>query len=203
MENIDSVYFINLDRRTDRLIEFTEQSKVYFTNTPVIRFPAILGGDLGCTKSHLEVLKLAKSKGEKYIIVFEDDFEFIVSKNVFEDQIKLIFELKKNNPNFDFKVAMLSYNALHKEEYNLFLDKTTNAQTCSGYLLNCDYINELIECWEEAVKLLALSGAHWLYTSDQSWKILQKEKWFLFKIRIGKQRASYSDLGSRFVDYGL
>jgi glycosyl transferase family 25 len=203
MENIDSVYFINLDHRTDRLSEFTDQSKAYFTNTPVIRFPAILGGALGCTKSHLEVLKLAKSKGEKYIIIFEDDFEFLVSKDVFEDQIKLLFDLKKNDSDFDFKVVMLSYYSVSTQEYNSFLDKTTNAQTCSGYLLNCDYINELIECWEEAVKLLALTGAHWLYISDQSWKVLQKEKWFLFKTRIGKQRASYSDLGSRFIDYGI
>jgi len=201
MENIDSVYFINLDHRKDRLKQFTEQIKDYFTNTPIIRIPAVLEGGIGCTKSHLKMLKLAKSKGEKYIIVFEDDFEFIVSRNVFEEQIKLLFELKKNEPNFDFKVVMLSYNAYHREEYNSFLDKTHNVQTTAGYLLNCDYINDLIECWENSVKLLEISNFYSLFSCDVAWKELQKENWFIYKTRIGKQRASYSDIEKRFIDY--
>jgi hypothetical protein len=42
------------------------------------------------------------------------------------------------------------------------------------------------------------------YTCDQSWKTLQeKDNWYCFKTRIGKQRKSYSDIQKTDVDYNV
>ena len=84
----DNIYCINLDSRKDRwqtcLDEF---NKVGLTNQ-VERFSGIKlsPGQAGCTKSHYELIKLAKSRGEKTILVLEDDFQFVNTEvwNLFE-----------------------------------------------------------------------------------------------------------------------
>jgi len=203
MNNIDHIYYINLDKRIDRKHEFEAQIPIFFNEIKdnVERFPAIFNsnGAIGCCSSHIEVLKKARTQGYKYIIIFEDDFQFIVTNTIFYNNIHKLFELVNNG--LDFKVVMLSYNALNKLHYNDLLDISTNVQTASGYLVNCKYIDELINCLENGLDMFCKTGKHWLYTNDQSWKTLQQDnKWFLFKERIGIQRPSFSDLGGCFVD---
>ena len=62
---------------------------------------------IGCTQSHLEIIKMAKQNNYKNILILEDDFTFTVSKDIFEEQIDLLF---KSNVNFD--ICMLSYNLI-------------------------------------------------------------------------------------------
>jgi GR25 family glycosyltransferase involved in LPS biosynthesis len=218
MENIDKIYYINLDHRLDRKKQFEQQIESHLQNNAntnanilldsrIERFAAIenIQGLLGCSMSHLEVIKKAKQANARYILVFEDDFEFIVSKDIFENNITNLFKLV--NAGLDFKVVMLAYNAQNifpcNDICNALLYKTTDVQTCAGYLVNSAYFDELIECWSEGVKLYQETGQDWIYCCDQYWKKLQKEKWFLFKTRIGKQCAGFSDCGKRFTDYGL
>ena len=208
MNKIDKIYYINLDSRLDRLEQFTQQINTYFSGgileARVERFPAIQHshGLLGCSMSHLEVIKKAKTAGSRYTLVFEDDFEFIVSRDIFETNINNFFNLVENN-NLDFKVAMLAYNANNHFEItnNDTLETTTDVQTCAGYLINSKYYDELIQCWEQGIQLYQTTWQDWIYGCDQYWKKLQHEKWYIFKTRIGKQRAGYSDCGKRFIDY--
>lgn len=207
MEYIDKIYYINLDHRTDRKIEIENELNTHFTSDDqhkIIRFPAIKHeqGLLGCSMSHLEVIKHARASNAKYIIVFEDDFEFLVSMEIFNDNITKLFQ-QVNENNLDFKVVMLAYNAINTYEIpnNDLLYATTNVQTCAGYLVNSKYFDELITCWEYGVAMYQQTWQDWIYCCDQYWKKLQNEKWYLFKTRIGKQRAGYSDCGKRNVDY--
>jgi glycosyl transferase family 25 len=206
MENIDRILYINLEKRTDRKKDIENELQTHLEiddySNKVERFNAILNeenGCVGCTSSHLEVLKLAKRRGYKYIIIFEDDFQFLVSKREFADNINKLFELV--NTGFDFKVVMLSYNAMNRNDYNEFLDITNNVQTASGYLVNCNYLDMLISCLEEGERMLIRTGHHWKYINDQIWKKLQGDKWYLFKQRIGRQKPGYSDLGKAFCDH--
>lgn len=210
MDNIDKIYYINLDYRTDRKEQFENQITTHFKDSilesRIERFPAIKHekGLLGCSMSHLEVIKKASQTNSKYIIVFEDDFEFIVSRETFLSNLKQLFQqVETETSGLDFKVVMLAYNANNRVEIenNNLLDSTTDVQTCAGYLVNSKYFDELIACWEEGVKMYQETGRDWIYCCDQYWKKLQKEKWFLFKTRIGKQRAGFSDCGLKFVDY--
>ena len=70
------------------------------------RFSAIENeeGIVGCGLSHLNVLKIAKERKYKNILILEDDFLFLVSSEKFFENLK---ELEKYK-NFD--VCMISYN---------------------------------------------------------------------------------------------
>ena len=209
MDNIDKIFYINLDTRIDRKLEFESQIEKYFglIKDRVQRFSAIYNslGLLGCTMSHLEVIKnikYLKQRGNiiNYAIIFEDDFQFTVDPDIFKTSIDKLFTLV-NVDGFDFKVVMLAYNAMNRERYNDLLDKTTNAQTASGYLINCKYLDEYIECLEIGLKLFIETGIDWLYCNDQYWKKIQNEKWYLFKPRLGIQRPGFSDCAQKFVDH--
>lgn len=207
MENIDKVFYINLDHRKDRRQQFTDEINKIFMGTVleerIERFPAIKHsiGLVGCGMSHLKIVKDAKEKGYKYIIIFEDDFQFLISQEQFIQNINNLFNYKNDNPTWDFKVVMLGYNTLNQTPFNDFLNITTEAQTASGYIVNSTHYDELIHCWEEGLNNFITTGMHWLYACDQCWKKIQNEKWYIFKQRIGLQRPSYSDCSNTFVNY--
>ena len=200
-KNIDKIMYINLDRRTDRREEIEKELDQF--ELPYERFSAIhssIKGIIGCTKSHLEIVKLAKERGYKNILILEDDFTFLVSKEEFENNLSLLFE---NNIPFD--VCFLSYNVYQSTETQYpFLHKGIDVQTASGYIVNNHYYDKLIEVWENTLPLLEQTHNTFLYANDMSWKIYQPhDNWYLFSQRIGKQRDSYSDNENRFTDYNV
>jgi glycosyl transferase family 25 len=190
--NIDHIFFINLDKRTDRREHIENEMRKYNLNAE--RYSAIYtphSGIIGCSFSHLNVLKLAKERGYKNVLILEDDFEFLVSKEEFELEIKKLF-----NSNIQFDVVMLSYII---QEYSdipncSFLKKVLNGQTASGYLVNGHYLDTLINLYEWSTKELEKNNEHWLYGNDACWKTLQPNgNWYFFVKKIGKQISDYSD----------
>jgi len=202
--HIDRIIYINLDYRQDRKEEIEKEIQKMDLTDKTERFSAIRVaelGILGCTKSHLAVLKLAKERGYKNVLVLEDDFEFTISKSEFEQNLSTFFDSR-----IDYDVCMISY-LLQKFEENEtespYIGRVLEAQTASGYLVKAEYYDKMIELYEWACPLLETTKAHWLYANDQCWKSLQiKDNWFYFKKRFGKQRASYSDNSMTFMDYG-
>lgn len=209
---IDKVIYINLEHRKDRKEEIENELKNY--NIEYERFNAVATpefGIIGCTKSHLEIFKMAKEKGYKNILILEDDFMFIVSKEIVEEQIELLFNSGNISSNIDtaisspchFDVCMLSYNLIKSKECSdyPFLKKVLEVQTTAGYIINESMYDKLIDLYTWTIPHLTNTRQHWVYALDQIWKILQPiSKWYCFNIRIGKQRPSYSDLGNKWVD---
>jgi glycosyl transferase family 25 len=192
---IDKIIYINLDHRTDRKKEVEDELDKF--NLKYERFSAISNknGALGCSKSHLAVIKKAKENNYKNILVLEDDFDFIVSKDQFYNEID-----KLSQASFD--VCLLAYNTpnLYDSSYP-FLHKIKDAQTTSGYIVQSHYYDTLIAQWEYAIKMFEETNDDTKYTCDQSWKPLQnKDNWYCFKTRIGKQRKSYSDIQKGVID---
>ena len=218
---IDKVFYINLEHRTDRRQEIEGELNNF--NIPYERFNAYSTLDIGivgCTKSHLEVLKEAKKRKYKNILIFEDDFKFIVSKEEFEKNIIMLYETKLNCANngnngnnvnnssinsINFDICMLSYNLI-KSKSNIeipFLIKVLEVQTASGYIVNETIYDRLIDLYEYALPLLESTQQHWNYANDQIWKHLQpNSNWYCFTQRLGIQRPSYSDNGKSFCDLG-
>ena len=135
-ENFDEetrALYINLDDRKDRKDQI--EKELNEKNIKYERFPAIKheNGALGCSKSHLNVIKLAKERNYNQVIIFEDDFEFIINKNEFIEELN-----KLNNVNFD--VCLLSYNTknFYESDYE-FLYKIKDALTTSCYIINSHY----------------------------------------------------------------
>jgi GR25 family glycosyltransferase involved in LPS biosynthesis len=204
-ENIDKIFVINLDHRQDRLKEFlVEFKKMGYPEDKLERFSGILdkgNPPLGCLKSHLSILKIARDRGYKKIIIFEDDFEFIL-----EDSLDLYNNLNDFfSRKLDFKVLMLSYNIMEPPKpIDDLVGITRNVQTASGYLVNMDYSHELIDYLEYGREMLEKEGEtlKHLYANDQIWKKTQQDdKWYYFIDRVGKQRKSYSNIEGQIVNY--
>jgi GR25 family glycosyltransferase involved in LPS biosynthesis len=199
MENIKKVFFINLDSRPDRRSEIETELAAYTIQAE--RFPAIVDtpSNVGCFRSHLEVLKKAKEHKYESVAIFEDDYMFLVDAPTFHQQLKAFFDLK-----MPWDVLMLSYNVLRSEPYNELVSYGRNVQTASGYIVHSRFYDRLIANLEEALPNLIRTQRHWFYMNDACWKLLQPcSEWFFFNMRIGKQRPSYSDIEKKMVDYGV
>jgi GR25 family glycosyltransferase involved in LPS biosynthesis len=133
-ENLDAIFYINLDIRQDRKEEMEEELKRM--NLTAERFSAIPhpppNGIVGCGKSHLQVIKIAKERGYKNVLILEDDFVFITEKPVFEESIRRLF-----TDNIDFDVCFISYNLLEEQVSNVsYLNRVLFSNTASGYIVN-------------------------------------------------------------------
>lgn len=109
----DCVYVINLDHRQDRLKSINDQ----FTKIGLkyVRFPGIKTekGAEGCRLSHLAILKDAKEKNYKRILICEDDL--LLREKIVEDMpaivdgaegCDLLFFHSRNEPIEDEKVLV-------------------------------------------------------------------------------------------------
>tara|TARA_B100000424_G_scaffold181587_1_gene140506 strand:+ start:294 stop:908 length:615 start_codon:yes stop_codon:yes gene_type:complete len=199
--NIGHIFYINLDKRTDRKIEFEIEMKKL--NWTAERFSGIYypppKGIVGCGKSHLAVLKLAKERNYKNVLIFEDDFECIETSKVFEEELNKLFTQKP-----DFDVCFLSYNLHESEEMKdlPFLKKVLFSATASAYIVNNHYYQKIIDLYEEALPKLEKTMQHWIYANDQIWKSLQQvDNWYCFARRLGKQRDGFSDNANQQVIY--
>ena len=195
---IDKVIYINLDKRTDRRHEFETQAELYGISYE--RFSAIAHsfGIVGCTMSHRDVYRLAKKQGYRNILIFEDDFEFMVTPTEFETEIIQLFE-----SNIEFDVCMLAYNLMASDTcQSPHLLRVFEAQTASAYIVNMHYYDILIQLYDSVIPLLESTRQHWIYANDQAWKVLQGMNcWYCTKTRIGKQRDGFSDNAQEFVSY--
>ena len=210
MDKIDHFIYINLDKRTDRKTHMEEEfEKLGIPPEKITRFPAFYNplNGLGCMKSHLEALKLAREKGYKNTWIFEDDFTFTVSLKEVEDNLRQLF---MKSPKAD--VALASY--IHKQPpfpalyLTLFpnIYRVVESQTASSYIVFQHYYDKLIDLFEDAYVQLELTGEHWRYANDQVWKLLQvKDVWYCFMPSLGKQRAdardNSADATDRVIDY--
>ena len=135
MKHFDKIYCINLDSRPERwqesLIEFER------LGLDVERMPGfqLTPGIAGCSKSHLECIKLAKANGHKNVLILEDDITFHV--DIFEQTLtKAIEQLEENGLEYD----MLYFSAnLYGPGNGLIHDnlaKISSAKAGHAYVVN-------------------------------------------------------------------
>lgn len=153
----DKIYIINLERRQDRKNDMMNKlEKIGLKNYEFVN--AVDGqkdkiknayeklknggktrisspGHFGCSLSHIKVLKKAKEKGYKQIMVLEDDIEFI------EDFVKKLQEIVV--PKFD-----LLYLGGPTHEYKLFTEswgKHKEIMGTYGYIIKSELYDDLIK----------------------------------------------------------
>jgi len=199
----DSVRYINLDHRTDRK-ENVEKELTRMGITNFERFPAVKRepGYVGALESHLNLLKEAKQRGNKNVLILEDDFEFTIPKERFWELIDAV-----KNVNYD--VIMLGANRgasrtknANSTNFNKVLYKVDFAMAPSAYLVHSQFFDTLIKKFEECLPKLIETNQQGTYALDVCWADLQPlSKWYLFKEKIGKQKASYSNIQKGHVNY--
>lgn len=157
---------------------------------------------VGCAQSHLNIYKDAIEKGYKTIIILEDDFMPIIETSELLSRWNYFVE---HYP--DFNICQLSYNDKTPGEpidsSGLVL-KSNNVQTASGYVIRLSFCEKITPKIQASIDSLKNGEDSNLHAIDQTWKSFQsiENKWYLLK-RCGYQRADYSDLEKRFVNYQL
>lgn len=198
---LDKIFYINLDKRKDRNEHIVNMFRECNIDDSLIeRFSAIedVNGALGCTKSHITILDIAKSRGYKYILIIEDDLS-IIDRKCFKDNIDNIFNLDIN-----FDIIKISGNVINSIPTRLdFLHKVIDSQTTSGYIVNCNYIDKLRSNYIDGMNSMIKIGRRHENCIDIHWKRLQKnDNWFIFNPKLGYQMDGYSDIERRNVKYG-
>ena len=203
---------INLPHRDDRRQESIESMRkikdiVITTDNFFEACSMPDNGMLGCAISHFSIVaEFIKQPKYEYQIVFEDDIEF---RNEFE--LNSIFNvIDEFAPTFD--VFLFSHNtAIFTETIHLNYQKVINAQTASGYLITKKFAPKFLECFARAINFMSKfsnpesrSLVNGLFAHDQLWKQLQLDNFFITtNPAYGFQRASYSDIEKKEVNYGV
>jgi GR25 family glycosyltransferase involved in LPS biosynthesis len=194
---IHKIVYINLDARTDRRAEIErELAKMGLTGE---RFPAIkaMPGSVGCSLSHIGVLRKAIAEGWESVLILEDDFQFVIDQPTFEMQLRRVSAL-----HILYDVILFSCNLIESQPYNELLSCARDVQTTAGYLVHKRFYKQLLENFEEGVGFLAKGETPVKYALDMYWKSLQKtSRWFSFNAPIGIQRPGYSDIEHKIVNY--
>ena len=200
-ERFDKVYLINLSHRKDRLVEFNKEIEKYNLGI-YYRFEAINGkfhkkkyqtslndGEVGIILTNIEILKDAKKNDYKEILIIEDDCSFT-------EEILNIESYFKELPN-DWK--MLYFGGNHNTHIGVNSPKVINDKviklhhTYSAHfvVLKNDIFDELLFSLSLLNKQLDV-----IYAEIQKRHIV-----YSFYPAIAKQRADFSDIQNKQVDY--
>ena len=209
MENIDCIYYINLDHRTDRKDQFEQEMvKLGVPFSKLVRISGIYNkefGILGCGLSHKKTLETFLASDHKNCLIFEDDFFFTLDIHYVRYLLKSIFEKK-----VPYDLIMLAGNLFETKPTQWpFLHKVLDGQTASGFLITKDFAPKLVECLQESTTLLKdwhekTGEKKHEYCNDIYWKKLQPESnWFILHPKLGIQRESYSDNEYKITNYGV
>ena len=148
---VDGIFYINLKHRVERMkwIE-SELSRMKFPKEKIIRIDAVRDkecGHIGCCKSHIKAIDLAKQLGYKSYLVFEDDFKFTVGSDILHKRLKDISSEK-------WDVCMLAglISEVHSKKDIYWRIKY--ATTTSGYIVRDHYYDTLKKCFTESLEIM-------------------------------------------------
>lgn len=138
---VEGWIYINLDDRLDRRREMEQEFRRMKIET-VHRIAATKDeqcGHLGCAKSHLQALALARQKGWKRFIILEDDFRFGVNKQQLLYTLHTFFEYLDRHQKKEGSVFMLAHYYLIEETmpFPMLIRRVLQGTTTAGYLV-CD-----------------------------------------------------------------
>ncbi len=192
----EEIYCINLDERTDRWEHAQKEFKKVGILDRVTRFSAIrdVDGRVGIIKSNLGIVKLAKKKKLKNVLVFEDDVEFIV-----DNPQEILTESLKQLDKLDWKLFYLganTHNKLIKIKPNLILLKNSYAVHSMAY--NAKSYDDFIKKYEGMNKLGTFNDILDVYLAQYF-----QEKYICLMVNpmMTTQMNSYSDIEKKVVNY--
>ena len=198
---IDMIYYINLDTREDRKHHIiNELSKTNISKDKITRISATydIKGAIGCSKSHINILKKFIESNYNNCLILEDDFKFVQDTQTINQILENFF-----TNNIDYDLLMLSSNTIKDTTTKYkFINKVIDAQTTSGYIVSKKFAPVLLKHNIDGLKLLEETKNDSLYCIDRYWKKLQPiSNWYVCNPKIGNQIESYSDIEKKQVNY--
>jgi len=192
---INQAYCINLDHRTDRWNQVKKQFELHKMN--VERISAVDGRtgayategcdnyNNACTLSHIKVLKAAKAKGQKTIMVFEDDV--VLHKYIKKNLNDCIEDLP-------FGWDMLYLGGSHRKPPTKVTDNISRVHqtlTTHAYIIRIHLYDEMIE------RMMKLDQPVDCFFAD----IQPIKQVYVTNPPLAWQRGGYSDIAHRNMEY--
>ena len=201
LSDIKNIFYINLEHRLDRNEHVQQQLDTIGLTSVAKRFNAIKmeNGAIGCSMSHLALLKYAVKNSLDHILIIEDDIQFL-NPELFKTQLNLFLEMHGNN----WDVILFAGNNMPPyEKIDDTCVKVNMCQTTTGYIVNGHYIEKLMDNVKMGItNLLHTPQYHSLYAIDKYWFKLQKmDRWFLIVPLTVVQREDYSDIEKKVINY--
>lgn len=201
--HFDTVFFINLDRRTDRLKLIQHQLNIM--DVKANRISAVDGnlldpdpkigngwnhkGVAGCALSHRKVIQLAKDQGYKSFLVIEDD-------TIFAEEFRNIDFYMRQLP-MDWDMVYFGGNHMGKlVPVNVNIGKCTHTLTTNCYAMKETMYDLMLEAIPSEVELLQMP-IDVLYTSIQK---SGKYNCYSFKPHLVWQDSIFSDIENKSQD---
>jgi len=194
----EEIYCINLDERIDRWSHAQKEFEKAGIKDRVQRFSAIRNKDgrVGIIKSNLEIVKMAKKKGLKNVLVFEDDVKFIV-----ENPQEVLAASLEQIGNLDWTLFYLGANThekLIKIKPNLILLKNAFAVHSMAY--SEKVYDTFIRKYEGIERITKHSDILDVYIAQY---FQTKYICLMVNPMMTTQINSYSDIEKRVVNYNF
>ncbi len=197
VNNLENIFYINLKEREDRKSHVeSELNKLGWKYT---RFDAVKtkSGRVGCSMSHLKLLKMAKNKKLPYIVIIEDDIQF--------KDIELFKKLFNNfmNSKLEYDVFLLAGNLRHPAiKITESIVRVYKSFTTTGYIVKSHYYDKMIKNIEESINKLLLNENNGYNAIDTYLMKLQLiDKWYISYPRTVTQKPDWSDIENKQVNY--
>jgi GR25 family glycosyltransferase involved in LPS biosynthesis len=192
----DAIFLVNLDRRPERLKSSCDELSKH-NITDILRYPAIDGneieyhgklnaGQIGCTLSHLGIVKYAKEQNLEKIFIFEDDIS--LADNFNDVMASALSELPDN---WDMFYA----GGNHLKSFNPFshhLVKLNGTLTTHAYGIHSRFYDTIINTIEASFNEVIDVYYFILHANSSS---------YCTNPKIAFQTPGYSDLENREVNY--
>lgn len=195
----DKIFCINLDRRKDRWEETVTELKKWGILDGVNRISAVDGnkiqnnsfpinnGELGLLETHLKLIRYAKEKKYKNILLIEDDVEFTEEINNLEEYFNQLPE------NWDMLWFGANHNKHVGNQINLINDKIIKCNY--AYATHCIAINNSV--YDLLIDFLSKKQKPVdVYYSD----IQNTKNCYSFHPSIALQRPCFSDIQNVMQD---
>jgi len=182
------ILYINLDRRTDR----KEHMETMLEGYDYERISAIedYDGYIGCAKSHILCIQLAKARGYDKVIILEDDFMFIDDFN---------FKNIIYPDNYD--ILLLCNRIKQHTKINETFSRVHDCSWTSGHILDKNIYDDLIQNLKDGIVDRKKNGKLHINNLDIYWNKLWKKYVCLTHNKIiATQRSGYSDIIYKDID---
>ena len=189
--------YINLEKRKERNIHCINELKKIGITEPN-RFNAYEEkiGLIGCTKSHIACVEIAKKKEWPFVCIFEDDLLFLKPNKVIININKYI--------NYDFDVLYIGA-WIRNEKYDIINDdivKVKYACCAHAYIVKNHYYNTYLNNLNTSLKLKIKDPDNYLYNNDEYIRKLQeRDNWLCFHPILATQKNGYSDNFNEIRNY--
>lgn len=184
------VYCIHLVDRTDRKVHMDKITSQY-PNLRVHYIDAIrhANGGIGCTLSHKKAVREAKSRGDPYVLVIEDDCDFLVTNDRLVSYLHTILEYIQSHPEVEIvngcgnliNFTISSNNALN--DMHFLQSSPVYTTHCIVYCANV--YDKLLESRENVPPDVLTNDFHMVFTYPY----------------LATQLPSYSDIQNTVVSY--